>query len=464
MPVNKEQVELDEKEADFVDSAEYIQYTIDIERTIRNVQKVGPFVLDPKEATLVVLKAATAFYDADWCGVIDTDIEMKLWTPVWWYDAQVGEMADLEFPEQETNDCAERWVECIQNHTPVAIPDVEAIREEHPEEYALYLNAGVKSLMATPFWQNPMGFLVVKNPRRYKGYTSMLHLLNYTVITSLHEYKMMETLRHRTVSPRITEDRDVYISMFGELKITTSKGVITETELKSPKIARLLVYLLLSRKAAISPREIQDTIWPDEYCDFPGKNIKGLVYRLQQAFSVISDYRLIESTTSGYRINSNLNIITDVQLFVDKCQLALSTASTGKKKEILRKAIALYDGDVLSSASSEHWIMPTVVNYQCYYIGMLNELMRLFDAERNYEGIHNYAAKALLISPGNPDVYFWMIHAMAKRGHCEVARSELRMAEARLTEEDYADLRERLSADQCFNRYDFSGSVSVNCL
>ena len=249
------------------------------------------------------------------------------------------------------------------------------------------------------------------------GYTSMLHLLNYTVITSLHEYKMMETLRHRTISPRITEEKDVYISVFGELKITTSKGVISETELKSPKIARLLVYLILSRKTAIAPREFQDAIWPEEECDQPGKNIKGLVYRLQQAFGLISDYRLIESTTSGYRMNTNLNIITDIQLFVDKCKMALSTASTVKKKELLSKAIALYAGDVLSSASSEHWLMPTVVNYQCYYMGMFNELMHLFNSEKSYEEIHNYAAKALLLSPANPDVYFWLIHAMAKRGN-----------------------------------------------
>lgn len=461
MPVNKEQVELDEKETVLGSRSEYIQYSMDIERTIRNVQEVGSFVLDPKEAALVVLKSATVFYDADWCGVIDTDVEMKLWTPIWWYDAQIGEMATLEFPERETNDCVERWIDCIRNHTPVVLLDIETVREEHPEEYMLYKNAGVQSLMAVPFWRSPMGFLVVKNPRRYKSYTSMLHLLNYTVITSLHEYKMMETLRHRTISPRITKEKDVYISMFGELKITTSKGVISETELKSPKIARLLVYLLLSRKAAIAPREIQDTIWPEEACDLPGKNIKGLVYRLQQAFNLISDYRLIESTSNGYRINSNLNIITDIQLFVDKCQLALSTASTRKKKELLYDAIALYEGDVLSSASSEHWLMPTVINYQCYYIGMFNELMRLFDADRNYEGIHTQAAKALLISPRNPDVYFWLIHAMAKRGHCEVAKSELKIAETKLLEEDYMDLKERLSADQCFISYNLAATVSI---
>ena len=63
----------------------------------------------------------------------------------------------------------------------------------------------------------------------------------------------METNKLAVMAPRIEKDTDVYISMFGELKIATSKGVLTEQELKSPKIVRMLVYLLLSQKVA-SPR------------------------------------------------------------------------------------------------------------------------------------------------------------------------------------------------------------------
>ncbi len=450
MSLSKEQQNKDIQNVEIGDNAEYVQYAIDIERTMHKMQKVGSFVVEPRETALSVLKTASEFYDAEWIGIIDIDTEMRVWAPIWWYHQENGEMAQLHLLDGEPIDCLDRWIDCIRNQTPVIIKDTEDVKDSYPEEYTLYLKYGCTAILATPFWQKQTGLFLVKNPKRYKNFISMLHLLNYTVITLLHEYKLMETLKHRTISPRISEDKDVYISVFGELKITTSKGAITETELKSPKIVRLLVYLLLSRKAAISPREIQDAIWPDEECDLPGKNIKGLVYRLQQAFTVISDYRLIESTTNGYRINTSLNIITDIQLFVDKCHSALSTASTGKKMELLRKAVDLYQGDVLASASLEHWLMPTVVNYQCYYIGMLNELMRLFDAEKAYWNIHTYAAKALLIAPANPDVYFWLIHSMAKRGHYEMARSEMKMASTKLIEDDFQDLKERLENDGCF--------------
>ena len=434
---------------------------MDIERTIRNVQRNSVIVEDPRKSAFIVLKTATEFYDAEWSGIIDADIEMKIWTPFWWYHADKGEMAQLCFPENGgTYDSFDRWMESITLHKPMVIPDIEQLKDDFPEEYKLYKGAGVNSILAVPYWQRPMGFFLLKNPKRYKKYTSMLHLLNYTVITSLHEYKMRETLRHRTVSPRIESEKDVYICVFGTLKITTSKGSITESDLKSPKIVRLVVYLLLSRKSAIAPREIQDAIWPDEDCDFPGKNIKGLVYRFQQAFSVISEYRLIESTTNGYRINTNLNITTDIQLFANKYQLALTSSYTEEKKELLQKALALYEGDVLISASSEHWLMATVVSYQYYYIGIFNELMHLFEAERYYEGIHSYAAKALLIMPGNPDIYFWMIHALAKKGNCEIVRSELKLAESALVEDDFQDLKERLSADISFGNQNYAFVVN----
>lgn len=47
----------------------------------------------------------------------------------------------------------------------------------------------------------------------------------------------------------------------------------------------------------------------------PSEEIKNLAFRLQSAFSIVSDYRLVVSTPQGYQINPELNIITDVDMF-----------------------------------------------------------------------------------------------------------------------------------------------------
>ena len=461
MQVRDEMMELDEKEV--YDKEAYVSYAVAVEHTIRQVQQMGVEVTTPTDAAMVVLKAATEFYDADWCGVINIDMIMKLWTPIWWYNAVNGEMAALNFPEWETHDCEDHWIEHIQNRTITVLPDTSALRKEYPAEYEVLKNANVHSLIAVPFWQNPTGFLILKNPRNYCTYTSMLQLLNYTVITSLHEFKMMETLRLRSVSPRVSDDKDVFVNLFGELKITTSKGVITETELKSPKIVRLFAYLLLTNRTSLSAAEIQDALWPNEECDAPGRKIKNLVYRLQQAFNLISDYRLIEFTGSGYRINRNLNITTDVHLFVTKCQQALSTVSEEKKKDLLQRALALYKGDLLSSESSELWLMPKAQNYRHYFLGMFSELMQLYDKERYYEGIRSYASNALVLMPNTPEVFFWLIRSDVMRNHFGLAKSELSMAKNALLEEDYLDLKERLCQSHPNFNNDFFIMLTMEC-
>ena len=166
--------------------------------------------------------------------------------------------------------------------------------------------------MAVPFWKGPTGFLTLRNAKKYKNQTGFLRMLNYAVISSLNEYFLLETRKLTIISPRITNATDVYISLFGELKITTEKGVLTEQELKSPKIARLLVYLLLKGKMTASPREIASAIWPGEDIEATVKNIKGLVYRFRQTFELLSDHRLIESTPTGYQINPRLNVLKDL--------------------------------------------------------------------------------------------------------------------------------------------------------
>ena len=73
------------------------------------------------------------------------------------------------------------------------------------------------------FWKGPTGFLTLRNAKKYKNQTGFLRMLNYAVISSLNEYFLLETRKLTIISPRITNATDVYISLFGELKITTEK-------------------------------------------------------------------------------------------------------------------------------------------------------------------------------------------------------------------------------------------------
>lgn len=444
MPNQK--IETSEIEKDTIgDSQEYVQYAIEIERTLHELQKDLSNTLDPKQAAMGVLRVATNFYDADWCGILDVDSEVGVWAPVWWYNREHGEMARSSFNEFELLEGYGRWLDCLQNHEPVIIQDIEAIKDEYPVEYSLYKRLEAKSILAVPFWKGPKGFLTLKNPKRYADNISMLRILNFAVVSLINEYHLLESRKLTIMSPRITSEDDVYISIFGEMVITTKEGILTETELKSPKIARLLVYLLLSRKVACSPREIVDALWADEDVDSAVKNIKGLIYRLQQAFGHISNHRLITSTTNGYQLNPKLHITTDYQLFDKKWNVAVKALDIEEKIKYLKKAVDLYQGPMFRSAKHEHWIMATSVSFEMRYLGAVSELMKALFQINDYLGIQQYAAKAVQLCPHSVDVYFWMIVSMYKLNNPEMAKGELRMARCNLLSEEYEELTNRLN-------------------
>lgn len=425
------------------DTIEYAQYSMEIERTFAELQKGLALCYDPKEVALNAMRVATEFYDADWCGIFEVDLELGMFTPFWWYNRHLGAMSKTLVGEFEVLNY-QRWKDSLVNHTAMVITDIEDVRDAYPEEYELYTRVQAKSVMAVPFWKGPTGFLVLKNPKRFCQQTSFLRMLNYVIVNSLSEYFMIETSKLTLTSPRITNENDVYISLFGELKIIGPKGILTEDELKSPKIARILVYLLLSKKNGVSPREMADAIWPDEDADSVTKNLKGLIYRLQQAFSLISDHRLVISSPNGYKLNCKLNITTDFELFQIKRNNALNAPTVEQKLDLLEKAANLYNGAFFHSAANEHWIMATSVDYHHKYISLMGELLKTLFDEKDYSGVQAYAAKALQVVPHEADLYFWMIRAMIKIGHTEMARGELRAAQSRLLNEEYSSLTARL--------------------
>lgn len=273
-------------------------------------------------------------------------------------------------------------------------------------------------------------------------------MLAFVLLASINEQKLMQSLKMSLSPDNIEKDTDVIINVFGNLEIYTSGGVLRESNLKSPKICRLLVYMLLNRKVTIPAREIAEAIWAEEALesDNPGKNLRALIFRLRQSFSLISNYSLIETTPTGYCFNPKLNIMTDLQLFEKYWDAVQQKNLVSDKVDILKQAVNLYKGDVLSSAAGEHWLIPTASHYNLRYLGMVNELLKTLADEKDFHDLHKYAAQALAVDQSYGMAYYWLIYSMVKMGASELAKTQLQIAQQNLVEEDYDELVEKLKS------------------
>ena len=79
-----------------------IQRAIDFENSMNDLESQLYYQhLSPKEVAQQVLKATCQFYDADWCGLIQVDLDLNLWTPFWWFNAGATDKTMLLTEEYE---------------------------------------------------------------------------------------------------------------------------------------------------------------------------------------------------------------------------------------------------------------------------------------------------------------------------------------------------------------------------
>lgn len=429
-------------------SFDRIQCALDIVHTIDELE----YLLQsrsstPKDTALRILEAACKFYGADWCGLIQVDLDLRLWTPFWWHNTGVEDKTTILTEEFESADFLDRWVLAIRKNLPMVVPDTTVVKDSHPTEYNLYQRLGIKSVMAVSLEPRPIALLAVRNPKRYLHQTSMLRVLAYVLLASYNEQKMLNRLQMLCVPATIKNNIDIYISLFGQLQISTSNGTLKESDYNSPRISQLLTYLLISSEKAHSSLEIAQALWPDDSTN-PAKNMRNLIYRLRQTFGLISDEELIVSTASGYQFNPEIHIITDYQQFDEFIRLASAASSIINRVELLKSAIDLYNGKILSSAEGEHWLIQFATKYHIAYIGAVNELLKQLGSLHSYDLLNQYAMKSLTIAPENSRGYYWLIRSLKAQGMNELAANEHRLARQNLTDGEYHDLLDLLTNNQ----------------
>ena len=423
---------------------EHVQYAVAFEKEVRTLEAKLHSEEDPELIAKYTLMASAEFYDGDWCGIIEGDLEMEAWCPVLWYDCETRGMTETRFRELEEFTSFERWVQALYDCKPVIIPDTKVYKDSNPGEYELYSRCEADSILAVPFWKNPVGFMIVRNPKRYINHSSFLQMLAYVVFSSVTEKKLLDR-ESKSFSPEtIKTDTDVIVNLFGKLELITSKGVLTEDELNAPVTCPFMAYMLLHRKQAIHPGIIYEALWGEDDLSKAGNKVKATVFRVNNAFSIVSNEKLIVSTAQGYQVNPKLNIIMDIELFEEYWHQAQNAVTLQAKIELLKNAILLYRGDVFESASGEHWLISHEISYKYKCLGIYNELMKAYFDTQNYSSVQYYAGTALKLDPANADAYYWMIRAMKKKDSMSMVKGELKMAEHVLEAGEYEELIKKL--------------------
>ena len=427
--------------------AEMIEYAVRFEHVLSNMEShFRKNSLDYRDVGINMLRMFCDFHQGDWAGILFADLDYAIWKPHWWYNPGCKDRTNELVEGFQSSVGLERWIQCVRDREVLVLKDVETIKDTYPEEYNLYKRLQIHSLLAAPLIQNPTGFLVVRNPQKFIHQTSFLKMVPYVVGGAICEDQRAESQKMMVTPECIKNPNEIVIKLFGNLEIYTAKGAIFEEQIRSPKLCKLLVYLLLSKKTLHQPLAIADALWPNEERDSEKicSNIRGLVYRFRKPFQLISDEDLIISTQAGYRLNPKLKIKTDYDQFDTLEREACHATEKMRRIELMKQAITLYRGEFFASTNSEDWVQSTARSFALRYIHLVNEILSILAEVGDIAGVHYYARKGIEFTPENVKAHFWMIHAVRCGMAPELFEAELKWSKERLTEEEYQDLLELL--------------------
>ena len=429
--------------------SEYIKYCIEQEQTISKLETCLHTTDDPKEIAMKTLKTACDFYGADWASVVDLDVSLGVWSHGWWHNPDPNITTIQYADEFENLRPMTSWIEALKKSEPIIVLDVND-PSVSVDERRVYEKLHAQSVMAFPYGPNPLGFFVLRNPTRYIGRISAMKTLAYVLHRALAQQKTIDRAKMALTPDDINSDTDVIVNLFGDMEICTSAGIWKEQDFKSPKCSRVVAYLLLQRKAAHSALGIADALYPEEDIDpeTVNQNIRSYIYRFRRSLEPIFKYQLIEYTANGYRLNPNINVMTDLQKFDRLWEQSQKKLPVSQKTHILKRAIQLYRGTVFETACDDHWLVGIATEYKLKYIGLVNELLSILAKYDDYNGINTFAMQALKLTPENIKAYYWLIYAMYHSGTIELAKSEMQRAKSILTSEEYATLVKYLLQDE----------------
>ncbi len=440
---------------------EFLCYCVEREQVETKLERKLHETDDPKEIMNTTLKAVCDFYGGDWAGIMDIDMDTRIWRPLHWTYAEgtVDKMKE-RLNGLEDAEPIPRWIESIRNATPIVLPDIADLEVPYPEEYALYRRLDVNAVIAAPFSPNPTGFLVIRNPTRYMKHPEALFIFAYVLHRALAQQFCMEREKIIEAMNPMKESYDVYIRFFGDLQIQTAGGTLTEHMISGPKITSLVAYLLLKPERAHPAREIHEQLYPDEIFDGNTNSVRSIIYRFSEAVKKRTGMteRLIVRESNGYRRNPKLKIMTDITEFDDCLLTAKSMPDKAKRVELLRKAIELYKGSVFMRNKDSPWLNEIAFHYEVRYIKATDALLHELADQAEYGAVLRYASKALGLYPGNGLIVYWFIVATYNFSGADMARAEYLRLQKDMTQDEIKVVEKHLQEKSPISYEELNGT------
>lgn len=216
----------------------------------------------------------------------------------------------------------------------------------------------------------------------------------------------------------------IYVQTLGEFSIRIGEKEVSDQSNQSKKPWRLLKYLIVFQKKAISPSELISTIWMDDTGANPNGALKTLMFRSRRLLEPlgISPQKLLVQQQGSYGWTKEYETVLDADQFEEICSRVLSQANPNEDiLELCLEGLTLYKGDFLPNSEYESWVIPISAYYHSLYQKLVYKTIELLTEREDYSRITSICQNAISIEPFDEEFYYHLVYALYKDGHISQA-------------------------------------------
>ena len=372
----------------------------------------------------------------------------QLFRPEIWYEVGLGPMKETLFNEIEFTEEYATWAQHLLEQKPLVIPDVEEIRETHPKEYEAYKRLDARAIIGVPFGQHPLGFMVVRNMKRYVERYEPLQLACFVAMMMLEQIRRA---RIEQLTKTYEEDDGKFhirYNILGPHSFVINGREIFEQDLPHPNRRAwiIMLYMVLHQRPVDQMKLIADN-WPDEGEDNCRNSMRQAIFRLHNDLAAYHDIKVIDTRNKMLTFSDDVRITTDADEMEDLFNRSRNMPDCEDKIIVLKKAFSLYRGRLFVQGEDDigTWLYTYTSHYNQIFVDITSELLTLLGHRKDYRCIMDYGPQALEIEPGIQTAYYWIIIAADGIGNSVAKEKFLQKAKEELIDEEYEKLQQLLA-------------------
>lgn len=206
--------------------------------------------------------------------------------------------------------------------------------------------------------------------------------------------------------------KKIKMQLFGSFSLSDGEVVLGEEQLRSNKLTKLLVYILMNRDSVLTHQKLIEIFWDDDDSRNPEGALKNLMYRVRNALKILGSDNFICTMPYAYRWNPEIEVESDYEEF-EALQRALKDAKNQQEKKWLcRKIIDCFKGNASAKVAVEEWMIPKVVWYQSAYMDAMKELCKILAEEKEWGELELNCNRAILEDPFDEDIHCWLLYSL----------------------------------------------------